>query len=149
MPDFSFLDDNTSAPADSGSRKRVEGRINFNCSKCNCPIWLPACYAGDKVACQMCGSVMVSPLVSQADVSPIKVKAHQLSESMWQISCPRCEGTTNFRSSSWGGTTKCTTCGFKINLPKSPVYSQGSGCLCVMITVVAVTLLAIGRLIQA
>jgi hypothetical protein len=147
MPDFSFLDDEAPNPFPKGSHKGAKGMVNFRCTACDCPVSMPVCHAGDKVACPMCSAVMLIPFASEKDIAAIRIKPRQISHFMWQISCPRCKGTTNFRDSSWGGKTKCRNCGFKMNLPASPNASSGSGCLGVVFAVVAVALLAIGRLV--
>jgi predicted RNA-binding Zn-ribbon protein involved in translation (DUF1610 family) len=94
----------------------------------------------------MCSDVMVIPVMSESDVAPIRVKPRQVSQSMWQIKCPRCGQTTNFRDSTWGGQAKCRNCGFKMNLPLSPNASQDGGCLGVALVFLAVALVGIARL---
>jgi hypothetical protein len=95
----------------------------------------------------MCGTTTNIPLASEADVAPIVIQPKQVSQLMWQIKCPCCEATTNFRDSSFGGITKCRNCGFRINLPSSPSAAQGNGCISVVIAAVVIALMSLGRLV--
>lgn len=61
--------------------------------------------------------------------APIRVTVTRVSKSTYQMVCPSCGGTTNFRESTLGGVTKCRNCGFKIELPSSLPSSRSSGCL--------------------
>ncbi len=121
--------------------------VKFHCTTCRCPMSMPASQAGDRVACPMCSAVMLIPIVSEADVTATRIQPRQVSQSMWQISCPRCKGTTNFRDSSWGGKTKCRNCGFKMHLPSSPNAAGGSGCLGVVLAAVTIALWAVAKLV--
>ena len=61
-----------------------------------------------------------------------KGNVRQISDSTYQVVCPACGGTTNFRDTSIGGTTKCRNCCVKIflNLTNgSNAASPGFSCL--------------------
>ncbi len=134
MPDFSFLDDDSSESGGEASRK---GTVQFRCGSCGSPMMGAACHSGDRVRCPMCSAVTVIPFVSESGVRGIGIEPRRVSDSMWQINCPRCLRATNFRDSSWGGHTKCSNCGFKMTLPGSPDTVANAGCLGVVIAAVA------------
>jgi uncharacterized protein (DUF983 family) len=120
--------------------------IVFPCESCGLPMSMPDCDAGERVSCAMCKAVMVIPSVSDQTVKPVRLRARKISSSTYQVDCPRCDGTTNFRESSLGRYTKCRNCGFKMKLPPPP-DSGGSGCLGVMLVVGLVVSLAVGSLL--
>jgi DNA-directed RNA polymerase subunit RPC12/RpoP len=134
MPDFSFLRTGGSESGDWSTRK---GTVQFKCESCGSPMTGAACHAGDRVKCPMCSAIMAIPFGSEAGVEAIGIEPRRVSDSMWQIKCPRCKRTTNFRDSSWGGQTKCRNCGFKMTLPGSPDAGANAGCLGVVIAAIA------------
>lgn len=70
------------------------------------------------------------------------VVARQISASTYQIICPKCGGTTNFRASTIGGTTRCRNCGLAIFV--SVHIPKGLGCFqSCLITVVALPLFVV------
>ncbi len=76
----------------------------------------------------MCNAIVSVPNESDPDAKPIQLNATKINKSTYQVVCPKCKGTHNFRESSLGSTTKCRNCGFKINLPNAiSTDSTGSG----------------------
>lgn len=77
--------------------------IVFKCKSCGTVMAEPECNAGQSVSCAMCNEVLVTPTESEKGVKPPKIMARRVSGSTYQIDCPRCGGSTNFRESSLGG----------------------------------------------
>jgi ribosomal protein L37AE/L43A len=84
---------------------------------------------GRQVYCPRCKAVAVVPAETDPNVRPLQIQVTKVSKSTYQLVCPCCEGTTNFRESTLGGITKCRNCGFKIKHPTSIPSSSSRGCM--------------------
>lgn len=104
--------------------------ILFRCRSCGTSLQAADAEAGERQACPMCKDEYTVPTASEPDATPLQIQATQVGKSTFQIKCPKCGGTHNFRGSSLGGVTKCRNCGFKINLPDT---IKQKGCLGILV----------------
>lgn len=106
--------------------------ITFRCESCETPMNARPDEVGSQQRCPMCNTVVVVPSESDPNAKPIQLKVTKIGNATYQVVCPKCKGTHNFRESSLGSTTKCRNCGFKIKLPDT-IRTSGSGCLGVLL----------------
>lgn len=118
--------------------------IIFACEACGLPMSMPECDAGNRARCPSCSEVTTIPERSDMSVKAVRIEGRQISASTFQIDCPRCGGTTNFRESSLGSSKKCRNCGFKMQLPRQ-IIASGKGCLVVAVFLVAMALVVLSR----
>jgi predicted RNA-binding Zn-ribbon protein involved in translation (DUF1610 family) len=115
--------------------------IVFKCSTCGLAMNARDDEVGSQHRCPMCEAVTTVPEVTDPTASGLQ--AYRISKSTFQIVCPKCQGTHNFRESSLGSSTKCRSCGFKMKLPTPepepfvpPIKTyrpNQSGCLVVLL----------------
>jgi DNA-directed RNA polymerase subunit RPC12/RpoP len=105
--------------------------ISFGCESCGTPMVATPDQVGEQLRCPMCNAANVVPAESDPEVKPIHLQATRVNKSTWQIVCPKCKGTHNFRESSLGSFTKCRNCGYRFRLPDAIQIEGGraSGCL--------------------
>ena len=105
--------------------------IVFRCESCETPMSATPNEAGERQYCPMCKAIVSVPAESDPDVKPIQLNSTKINKSTYQVVCPKCKGTHNFRESSLGSTTKCRNCGFNISLPNAITTDRGGsgGCL--------------------
>jgi len=71
-------------------------------------------------------------------------KAKKISKNTYQVVCPNCSGTTNFRESTVGGATKCRNCGIKIQVLPASNAGIVTSCLgCLVVAVLGFVVLAV------
>lgn len=112
--------------------------IEFRCKSCKTPLNADSSEAGERQICPICNASGVVPAASDPDADPIVLVATKISNATYQLVCPKCNGTHNFRESSLGSTTNCRNCGLKIDLPHVIPSGKSGGCLGVLL------LLAVG-----
>ncbi len=91
--------------------------ITFRCDACGTSMIARPDQIGGQQTCPMCGGIVVVPEASDPDATPIKVEATPIGMFTYQLECPRCHETQNFRASSLGADMKCRNCGFNMLLP--------------------------------
>ena len=124
--------------------------LNLNCQGCGTTISSEHSNPGEHIRCPLCNCVNDVPTTAATIDEPGHLDARRLSRSTYQVRCPQCHGTTNFRASSLGGSTRCRNCSFRILLPSNlrlpvplpddvPSDSEkpgSSGCGCIALTLI-------------